>query len=73
MVPSYETTKTTTLAISLDAAGGTGSINFRFLMSGTQISGTLLSITSKLSWAWNSRGILLSTDFTSGMLAFLRN
>ena len=30
MVPSYETTKTTTLAV-LDAAGGTGSINFRFL------------------------------------------
>jgi hypothetical protein len=60
MVPSYETIKTTTLAISLDAAGGTGSINFRFLMYSTRISGTLLSITTKLSWVWNSRSIFLS-------------
>jgi hypothetical protein len=36
------------------------SINFPFLMYGTRISGTLLSIATNLSWASNSRSIFFT-------------
>jgi hypothetical protein len=51
------------------------SINFPFLIYGTRISETLLSIATNLSWASNSRSIFLSADFTADMLAlaFLGN